>query len=181
MVEISGNALITATIPVLIIAAIGYFFRKKKWVSEDVQFGLMRLVVWIFTPALIVDRVLGNALLMDFSTVWKVLLGGIFSMALGILISVFAAKFFGIDDPARRRDFGYCAGIYNYGYIALPICMSLFAETSPETIGMMLLFNSGCEVGIWTVGLAVVSNALSPKKFLNAFVSPIFLAMIATV
>ncbi|MCD8298254.1 MAG: AEC family transporter [Opitutae bacterium] len=178
MVEISGVALLTATIPVVAISAVGYLFRKKGWVNEDVQFGLMRLVVWVFTPAMIIDRVLGNPLLMEFSSVWKVLACGILSVAIGILLSVFAARFFGIADPARRRDFGYCAGIFNYGYIALPICISL---CSPETVGMMLLFNSGCEVGIWTIGLAVVSNNLNPAKFLKAFVSPIFLTMVATV
>lgn len=175
MVEVSGMALLTATMPVVLMVAIGYLFRKKKWVGQETQYGLMRLVVWVFTPCLIIDRVLGNRLLQDFAVVGKVLLAGFLTIALGILVAYLASRFFGVSEAERRRVFGYCAGIYNYGYMALPVCISL---CSPETVGMMLLFNTGVEVGIWTVGLAVVSGNLEPKKLAGAFVNPIFISML---
>ena len=175
MTEISTLNLIVATMPVVAITALGYFFRRRNWVNREVQMGMMRLVIWVFTPALVVDRVLGNPLLRDFSVVWKVLLAGFLSIAGGIALALFAAKFFGVSEPARKRVFGYCAGIYNYGYVALPICMSL---CEANTVGMMLLFNAGVEVGIWTVGLSVVSGELKIGKFFKAFANPIFISMV---
>lgn len=178
MVEVSGIALLTATMPVVLMVAIGYLFRRKNWVGQETQYGLMRLVVWVFTPSLIIDRVLGNPLLRDFVVVGKVLLAGFLTIALGILVAGLVARFFGISDTERRRVFGYCAGIYNYGYMALPVCISL---CSPETVGMMLLFNTGVEVGIWTIGLAVVSGNLEPKKIAGAFLNPIFISMVLAI
>lgn len=178
MVEVSGMALLTATLPVVVIAAFGYLFRRKNWVNQETQFGLMRLVVWVFTPCLIADRVLGNPLLRDCAVVLKTLSAGFLSIALGIVVAVLAARLFGIGDAARRRVFGYCAGIYNYGYMALPVCASL---CSADTVGMMLLFNTGVEVGIWTVGLAVVSGEPEPGKVAKAFVNPIFITMAVAV
>lgn len=178
MVEVSGMALLSATLPVVVIAAVGYLFRRKNWVTQETQYGLMRLVVWAFTPALIVDRVLGNPLLCDIAVVLKVLSAGFLTIALGVVLAVFLARFFGIAEADRRRVFGYCAGIYNYGYMALPVCISL---CSSETVGMMLLFNTGVEVGIWTIGLSVVSGNLEAKKIASAFVNPIFISMVVAI
>ena len=177
MVEISGTALFSATMPVLAIMAIGWLFRHKKWVGEELQFGLMRLVLWIFTPALIIDRVLFNPLIENIGDVSVVLSAGFFSVVIGILVCLVFARCFGIDSRERQRVFGYTAGIYNYSYVALPICMTL---CPPNTSGMMLLFNSGIEVGIWTIGISVLLGAFQFKQLLKAFANPIFITMILT-
>jgi len=175
MPEISILSIFTAIVPVVITTGLGYFFRKKNWVDQSVQVGLMRLVVNVFTPALVVDRVLGNSLLKDFPVVWKVCAAGFLSVTLGMFVALFCARFFGIRDALRKRAFGYCCGIYNYGYIALPICMAL---CPPDTVGVMLLFNSTIEVAVWSIGVAVVSGKLRPAELLKSIVNPIFFAMI---
>lgn len=175
MAEISIAAIFASIVPVVVTTALGYLFRKKNWVDQTVQAGLMRLVIWIFTPALVVDRVLGNPLLVEISVVLKVCAAGFLSVVVGIFVAIFCARFFGIGDSARKRAFGYCCGIYNYGYIALPICMSL---CPPDTVGVMLLFNSSIEVAVWSVGVAVVSGRLRVAELAKSVVNPIFFAMI---
>lgn len=175
MTSISGYAIFTAIVPVVATTAIGYLFRKKNWVDQSVQAGLMRLVIWIFTPALVIDRVLGNPLLNDFSVVWKVALAGFLTIAVGMLIATLFARIFGIKDEHRRRIFGYCCGIYNYGYLALPICMSL---CPPETVGVMLLFNSSVEVAMWSIGVALLNGRVRPNELLKSVANPIFFSMI---
>ncbi len=175
MPEISVSAIFTAIVPVVLTTALGYLFRRKNWVDQNIQAGLMRLVIWAFTPALVVDRVLGNPLLTDFSVVWKVAAAGFLSVSLGMLAALLCARFFGISDARTRRAFGYCCGVYNYGYIALPICMSL---CPPETVGMMLLFNSSIEVAVWSVGVAVLSGKMSLPELAKSVVNPIFFAMV---
>lgn len=175
MPEISVSAIFTAIVPVVITVAIGYLFRRKNWVDQNIQAGLMRLVIWVFTPALIIDRVLDNPLLKDFSVVWKVVSAGFLSVTLGMFLAVFCARFFGISDAKRRRAFGYCCGVYNYGYVALPICMSL---CPPETVGLMLLFNSSIEVAIWSIGVAIVNGSVRPAELAKSVVNPIFFSML---
>lgn len=175
MPEISVSAIFTALVPIAITIAVGYFFRRKNWVDQSVQAGLMRLVIWVFTPALIVNRVLDNSLLKDFSVAWKVVAAGFLSATLGMIIALLCARFFGINDAKRRRAFGYCCGVYNYGYIALPICMSLCPK---ETVGLMLLFNSSIDVAIWTVGVAIVNGCVRPADLAKSVVNPIFFSMI---
>lgn len=176
MQGISISAIFTAIVPVVITIALGYFFRKKNWVDQNVQAGLMRLVVRVFTPALVVDRVLNNPLLNDFSVVWKVCVAGFLSVTVGMLVAIFFARFFGIRDNMRKRAFGYCCGIYNYGYLALPICMAL---CPPNAVGVMLLFNSTIEVAVWSIGLAIVSGKMRAQELLKSIVNPIFFAMIS--
>lgn len=175
MPEISVSAIFTALVPIVLTIAAGYFFRRKNWVDQTAQAGLMRLVIWIFTPALIVNRVLDNSLLKDFSVAWKVVAAGFLSAALGMIIAVFCARFFGISEATRRRAFGYCCGVYNYGYIALPICMSLCPK---ETVGLMLLFNSSIDVAIWSIGVAIITGRIRPAELAKSVVNPIFLSMI---
>lgn len=175
MPDISVSSIFTAIIPVAIITYIGYALRKKDIVDQNIQAALMRLVVWIFTPALIIDRVLGNPLLNDFSAVWKVALAGFLSVALAMPIAMFCARFFGIREAQRKRIFGYCCGIYNYGYVALPICISLCPK---DTVGMMLLFNAGLEVAMWSIGVALLNGQVRPRELLKSIINPIFFSML---
>lgn len=175
MPEISLTAIFSAIVPIIVTIALGWFFRAKDWVDQRVQTGMMRLVIWIFTPCLVVNRVLGNKLLADFSTVWKSCLAGFLTVSVGIAVAVFLARFFGISESSRRRAFGYCCGVSNYGYFAIPICMSL---CPPDTLGVMLLFNSSIDVAVWSVGLAVLNGKISPVELLKSVVNPIFFAMI---
>lgn len=175
MPEISLTAIFNTLVFIAITTALGWFFRKKNWVDRHVQSGLMRLVIWVFTPCLILDRVLGNPLITEFSVVWKVCAAGILSVTVGILLALFLARFFGIDDTARRRAFAYCCGFYNYGYIALPICMSLCPS---DTVGVMLLFNSSIDVTVWSVGVALITGKIRPAEMLKSAVNPITFAMI---
>ena len=164
MPEISVSAIFTAIVPVVLTTALGYLFRRKNWVDQNIQAGLMRLVIWAFTPALVVDRVLGNPLLTDFSVVWKVAAAGFLSVSLGMLAALFCARFFGISDAQTRRAFGYCCGV---GEVE-----------GEETVGMMLLFNSSIEVAVWSVGVAVLSGKMSLPELAKSVVNPIFFAMV---
>jgi len=47
------------------------------------------------------------------------------------------------------RTFAFAVGIYNYGFIPIPLMESLFGR---ESLGVLLVQNMGCEVAVWSVG-----------------------------
>ncbi len=53
------------------------------------------------------------------------------------------------------RTFALVVGVYNYGYIAIPLMTGLFG---PGSLGVLLVHNVGCEAALWTVGVLVLAG-----------------------
>ena len=51
---------------------------------------------------------------------------GFITVAGGAAICYFAAPLFGAGEPRARRTFTFTTGIYNYGYLSLPIAQARF-------------------------------------------------------
>ena len=51
---------LSAVLPVFCLAIVGVVLRKVEWLTEEADASLMRVVVNVLTPALILDKVLGN-------------------------------------------------------------------------------------------------------------------------
>src|SRR5690606_33372638 len=72
------------------------------------------------------------------------------------------------------RTFAYSIGIYNYGYIPIPLTIALFDR---EVLGVLLVFNVGCEAAIWTVGILLLSGG-SLKEGWKRLINPPLIALI---
>ncbi len=66
------------------------------------------------------------------------------------------------------RTFAFTVGIYNYGFIPIPLMESLYGR---EPLGVLLVQNMGCELAIWSVGLLVLSG-LSPREGWRQVLNP---------
>lgn len=154
----------TAVMPVVATIAAGYFLRKRGLVETTIQKSLMRLTLWIFFPALVLARVPHNAALHSGNLAWATPLAGFLTIAGGIGISLLFASACGVRDVTARRTFAYCVGIFNYGYVAIPLCESLIGA---DAVAILLLFNAGVEIAIWTVGLIVITGKLSRDSWKN--------------
>ncbi|MEL7240234.1 MAG: AEC family transporter, partial [Planctomycetota bacterium] len=64
----------------------------------------------------------------------------------------------GMDDPRRRRTFALSAGMFNYGYVTLPLTESLYPA---ETLGVLFVFNVGVEAAMWGVGVTLLTGGFS--------------------
>lgn len=147
--------LLLLIIPVFALIAIGSGARFAGWLTADADTSLLKLVVNVLYPALIFRSVLGNPALSDPRNVFLPPLVGFGTMAGGILAALWIGRALGFSKGAGLRTFAFASGIYNYGYIPIPLMEALFGR---ESIGVLLVHNVGCEAAVWTVGVLVVSG-----------------------
>ncbi|MEP6669994.1 MAG: AEC family transporter [Chthoniobacter sp.] len=159
--------LLAAVAPVFVIITIGWLIRRIGWLTEEADASLLRVIVNLLYPCLILDTILGNRALEKAGNVLLAPVAGFTTVVLGYAVSYFAAPLFGAGEPRQRRTFAFTTGIYNYGYLALPIAQTRFG---PETSGVLFIHNVGVEIALWTVGIMVISGAARGggwRKILN--------------
>lgn len=162
-----------AVLPIFIIVVVGGVIRRANWLTTEADQSLMKLVVNLLLPALILDALLGNQALEDASNVLLAPLVGFGTIALGLGLAYFVAPLFGLKERVRRRTFAFTTGIYNYGYIPIPLAVLLFDR---ETLGVLFLHNVGVEIAVWTIGLALLRGGFQGnwKEIINAPIIAVF-------
>ncbi len=169
--------LLLLILPVFVLIALGAAMRRVKWLTAEADASLLKLVVNFLYPCLIFENVLGNAALRQPGNLLLAPLIGFVTIAMGIYLAYYTGRAIGLTQGQGLRTFAFSTGIYNYGYIALPLMVALFGT---ESVGVLLVHNVGCEAAIWTVGilmLAGLSLRDGWRKLVNA---PVF-ALVAAV
>jgi predicted permease len=145
--------LLGAVAPVFIAIAVGFAIRRAGWLTEEADASLMRVVVNLLFPCLILDNILGNPALEELGNVVLAPAFGAATVLLGFGLSWIVAPLLGLRDSRARRTFAFTVGLYNYGYVPLPLIQQLFP---PQTVGILLVHNVGVETALWTTGLALI-------------------------
>ena len=148
-------SLLRAVAPVFIVITAGYLIRRIGWLTAEADASLLRAIVNLLYPCLIVDTILGNPALEKVGNVLLAPLVGFGTVAIGYAICFAAGPMFGAREPKQRRTFAFTAGIFNYGYLAIPIAEKTFGN---ETSGVLFIHNLGVEVALWTVGIMLISG-----------------------
>lgn len=172
---LSFSTVLTAVLPIYLLGGLGYAMRRKKFLNEEMDRGLFRLVLHGFYPCLIVDKLLGNDLVRSVGMVsWGIGLGlGV--VLTGFAISYLAAWIMRMPKGGGRRTFSLAAAIQNYGYVAIPLLVVLYADE--RTLGVLFLHSLGVEIAIWTVGLMLLTGSLRPR-LQNFFNGPIIAVVV---
>lgn len=147
--------LLAAVAPVFLVIGLGWLIRRIGWLTEEADASLLRVIVNLLYPCLILDTILGNRALEKAGNVLLAPVVGFFTVVLGYTICYAVAPLFGARESRQRRTFAFTTGIYNYGYLALPIAESRFGK---ETSGVLFIHNLGVEIALWTVGIMVISG-----------------------
>ena len=155
-------------LPVFGVMLLGALLRRTGALSEESDRSILRMVVNVFTPCLIFTKIIDSPDASSGRMLWLAPLCGFLAIALGIFLCWLAAPLFGLSNPPRRRVFAFTNGMYNYGYIPIPIVLSLF---DGGTLGVLFLVNVGVELALWTFGpilLAADGAKGAWKNILNA-------------
>jgi malate permease and related proteins len=161
--------------PIFALIGIGSIARFAGWLTAESDGSLLKLVINVLYPALIFKNVLGNPALADpRNVVWPPLVGFV-TMAGGILLAWWIGRGLGFSKGKGLRTFAFAVGIFNYGYIPIPLMESLFG---PDSVGVLLVHNVGCEIAIWTVGVLVLSG-LSLRDGWKRLISGPVIALLA--
>jgi predicted permease len=139
-------------LPVFLVIASGYVLRRAGIFTEEGDRSLLGVLVNLFVPCLALDVIIGNeALERPANWIFPPLFGFLVP-ALGYLVCLVGARLF-LRDMKKARTFASVAGLQNYGYIPLPICLALFDR---DVVGVLLAFNMGVDIAMWTLGVALM-------------------------
>lgn len=157
-----------AVVPIFGIAAVGLVIRKLNWLTEEADQSLLRVNINLLLPCLILDAAIGNPALTEWRNLLLAPVVGFFTMALGMLLALASRRLHGLVEPQARRTFAFSVGLYNYGYVPLPLALLLFDKA---TAGVLFVHNVGVEIGLWTLGVMMLTgqrNGRDWQKIINA-------------
>lgn len=159
-------SILSATLPVFLVMGIGFAFHRRGRLGEEVEVGVMKLGLNLLFPCFILTLVPGNPALKTISSAFWAIGLGFFLVVLGIGIAWLVGVLGGIRKGEGQKTFAISAGIQNYGFLTLPIVVSLFPN-NPGPAGLVFVHGIGVEIAMWTVGLSVMSGKAGFKSILN--------------
>ena len=155
-------------LPVFLVIASGYALRRAGIFTEEGDRSLLGVLVNLLVPCLALDVIIGNeALERPANWIFPPLLGFLVP-ALGYLVCLGGARLF-LRDVKKARTFASVAGLQNYGYIPLPICLALFDR---DVVGVLLAFNMGVDIAMWTLGVALMPGGQAKGDWKKILLSP---------
>ncbi|HEY9170664.1 MAG TPA: AEC family transporter [Verrucomicrobiae bacterium] len=166
-----------AVLPVFGIIGAGLFLRKLNWLTEEADQSLLRVNINLLMPCLILDSTLGNPALAQWGNLLLGPLVGFSTVALGMALAGLARPLHGLREPRAARTFAVSVGIYNYGYVPIPLALLLFDK---PTVGVLMVLMVGAETALWTLGVMGLTGHRPGKdwrKIVNAPLVAIALAL----
>jgi len=168
---------LTAVLPVFGIMGVGFWLRRRGWLSADADSSLMTVCINLLLPSLIFNSVLGNAALRRPENLLLPPLVGFGMVGLGFAMARLFARVAGLRSQPEQRTFAFLTGLQNYVYLVLPLCVMLFDS---GTTGVLFVHNIGTEMAMWLLGVAVLTGSGFSggwKKILNAPLVALLLAL----
>ena len=160
--------------PVIALIAIGAGVRALKWLTAEADTTLLRLVVNLLYPALIFTTCATHPAASNIASLAWAPAVGFLSILSGFLLAALVVRSMRSVPPPKARTFIFTVGIFNYGYIPVPIVSHFF----PDVLGTLFIFNLGVDVAIWTLGIAILSGGEGRVAW-SKLINPSILAVIA--
>jgi predicted permease len=149
-------SILSVAIPVYLTMAAGAMARRVGLLKPEADVSLMKLSVMLLTPALIIERVVGNESVMKIGPVAVAAGLGFTLVALSIGFTYIVAPLIGLKRGEGRRTFSVACGLQNYGFVAIPIVTALFPDKG--TLGVLFTFTLGVEIACWTAGVGMLTG-----------------------
>jgi len=167
-----------ATIPVYLFILIGFLSRKIGWLNQRSDESLLKLQINIFYPCLIFSYIFGNEALRDPKLLVLPPLIGFSTIVIGFVFALLVAKWIGLSQGKGLRTFAFTSGVYNYGFIAIPLIQSIY--NSKSITGTLMVHNSGVELAIWTIGILILTGKVGKDSW-KQMLNPPVIALLAGV
>lgn len=156
------------SLPIVLLILMGAGFRRLRWLKPESDSSIMKLILNLFYPCLIFSNIVGNEALRDIANLLGAPLIGIFVACLGFALAYYLPGWRNRPEP-ERRTFALTTGMFNYGYVPIPLAQLLFA---PATTGVLLVFNVGVEIAFWTAGLFILTGVGTSGGNWRRLISP---------
>jgi len=156
MANLDYLSILSVAVPVYLTMGAGALARRTGLLKPEADVSLMKLSVMMLTPALIIERVVGNPAVMRLPPVLLAAGLGYALVALGIAFTYLVAPLIGLKKGEGRRTFSVACGLQNYGFVAIPIVTALFPDKG--TLGVLFTFTLGVELACWTAGVGLLTG-----------------------
>lgn len=160
--------------PVFLIIAVGMGLRWKGVLVPEAEQGIVSLVVKILYPCLIIKSMIQADPFREAPEILFAPVAGFATVAAGFLIARLAAHALGMEKGKGLRTFAFSVGIFNYGYLPIPLIESMFGANE---LAVLFVHNVGVEFAIWTIGVAMLAGA-SMKDGLKRIANPMVFALV---
>ena len=171
----SFSIALAAILSVFCIVGAGILFRRTGRLTLEAEQPLLRLTVDLLLPCLIFDRVLKTDAFSDLQNLWLPPLLGFGLTAVGILFGLCVAflptKQSGLETWKQRRSFAGCVGIFNYGFVPIPLVIALFPDNG-KMLGVLFVQNLGAEFSVWTIVLSILMGKIDRKSLQHVINGP---------
>jgi len=175
-------ALVSAVVPVYAVIAVGAGARRVNWLTHEADESMLKLVLRVLLPCFILDVLIGNQRVLVLGDMWLPPLVGLGTLALGYMLCIVLVRLLhrhmGLMDVIQQRTFSFATGTYNWGYIPIPLVMMKYDN---DTLGVLIVHNLGVEIGLWSLGLIVLSGGMKAgwwKHIINPPLISILLALV---
>lgn len=159
--------------PVFAIIAAGTGLRWRGILTPEAEHGIVGLVVKFLYPCLIIQALLRADNVRASPDVLLAPVVGFASITVGFLVCWLLGRALGLKRGKGLRTFSFSAGIFNYGYIPIPLIQSMYGDNE---LAALFIHNVGVEFAIWTVGIAMLAGQ-SLREGLRKIVNPMVIAL----
>lgn len=170
-----------ASIPVFLVMGIGFVCRWLNCIPKDSSGPILQVVVNVLIPCMIVDSVMGNQALRDPHNLMLAPVLGISTLIIGLGVGCLATRLAGLSKRGlepKKRSFIVSVGLYNYGYIPIPLALALYDQ---NTVGVLFVYNTAIEVCVWTIVVAILGGYSPLKEWRKIFNVPVVAIVVALI
>ena len=166
-----------AVLPVFLIALLGFQLRRMDWLTKAADDSLLKVSVNVLLPCLAFSNISNNPELLKPENVWLPPVVGFFSIGLGMAAGWLIRKFAAGSTDASGRTFAISIGVFNFGFVPIPLVGSLFGENA---VGVLFVFNVGTLLAMWSLGVMLLHGDLrtAMRKAINVPVVTVVLALV---
>ncbi|MGJ8656201.1 MAG: AEC family transporter [Akkermansiaceae bacterium] len=170
-----------ASLPVFLIVFLGVGLRKWNVIDKAIDQGITKLLLNVLLPCFILHNILGSKVASDLPKVLTLAALGAGIVLISLAIAYTLSPKLGLGKGEGRRSFTVAVGLQNYGFIPVPLLMSLYADS--ELLATLFLHSLGVELAIFTVGVMIFTGkfTLNPRILLKGPILAVFLGVFLNV
>jgi hypothetical protein len=168
---------LSAVLPVFLIALLGFQLRRMDWLTKAADDSLLMVSVNVLLPCLAFSNISNNPELLKPENVWLPPVIGFLSIGVGMAVGWLVRKFATGSTDAKGRTFAISIGVFNFGFVPIPLVGSLFGESA---VGVLFVFNVGTLLAMWSLGVMLLHGDLRTglRKAINVPVVTVVAALV---
>ena len=168
---------LSAVLPVFLIALLGFQLRRMDWLTKAADDSLLKVSVNVLLPCLAFSNISNNPELLKPENVWLPPVIGFLLIGVGIAVGWLVRKFATGSTDAKGRTFAISIGVFNFGFVPIPLVASLFGESA---VGVLFVFNVGTLLAMWSLGVMLLHGDLRTgfRKAINVPVVTVVAALV---